>query len=207
MAYKYEQEADKRIGEKDWAAVYASWKAMDLDEELIKRMVKSEFLSGQSNLLRTSFDRNYKVTENGIERHKRDPRFPWESVPAIDMECTVSTNKKSGLYFVSMIGITPDEKKYFLVKVGEANGRTVASRIKDYACYNPMIYHNECSLSHDEYEGNNGESNCQWYIANRAYGRGQNSREWFYVDEETYYDLCATFADKEMFKAIAEGRD
>ena len=26
-------------------------------------------------------------------------------------------------------------------------------------------------------------------------------------DEETYFELCETFADKEMFKAIAEGRD
>ena len=31
--------------------------------------------------------------------------------------------------------------------------------------------------------------------------------EWFYVNEETYYELCDIFANKEMFKAIAEGRD
>jgi len=123
------------------------------------------------------------------------------------MDCAVSTCDKAGLYFVGMIGITPDKKKYVLVKVGEAEGRTVASRIRDYACYNPMVYHNDCFLADNEYNGRDGELNCQWYIAERAYGRGQNSHEWFYVDEETYYDLCDTFADKEMFKAIAEGRD
>ena len=207
--FKYEEEANKRIAEKDWAHAYAVWKEFDIDEANIKRLVKSEFLSGQSPLLRNSFDRNYRVTERGIERYQRDPRQPWESVPPINMSCAVSSCNRTGLYFVGMIGVTPDEKKYFLVKVGEADGRSVASRIGDYATYNPMIYHNDCFLMSNEYDSCNsdGETNCQWYIAERAYGRGQNSHEWFYVDEETYYELCNTFSDKEMFKAIAEGRD
>lgn len=207
--FKYEEEANKRIAEKDWAASYNMWKEFDIDEANIKRLVKSEFLSGQSPLLRNSFDRNYRVTERGIERYQRDPRHPWETVPPIDMSCAVSSCNRPGLYFVGMISVTPDEKKYFLVKVGEADGRTVASRVGDYATYNPMIYHNDCFLASNEYDarGADGETNCQWYIAERAYGRGQNSHEWFYVDEETYYELCDTFADKEMFKAIAEGRD
>ena len=68
--YKYEEEANKRIAEKDWAASYTMWKNLGCEEADIKRLVKMEFLSGQSVLLRNSFDRNYQITENGIERYQ-----------------------------------------------------------------------------------------------------------------------------------------
>ena len=202
--FKYEEEANKRIAEKDWAHAYTVWKEFDIDEANIKKLVKREFLSGQSPLLRNSFDRNYRVTEHGIERYQRDPRQPWESVPPIDMECAISTCNQLGLYFVGIIGVTPDDHKYYCVKVGMTDD--IGERIMTYIRHNPMIYHNNIYLTARE-SNSYSEDRCHEYIAERAYAVAQNTDEWFYVTEENYYELCETFSNKEMFKAIAEGRD
>ena len=208
MAFKYEIEAEERIKAKDWSAEFKFFKEFGLADHEVASLLKTDFLSGASPCLRQSFSKNYDITEDGIVRRGRKA---WETVPEITMECAKSDGKKSGLYFLGMIGITPDEKKYHLVKVGWAQpGRPIESRVNDYRTYNPMIYHNNSYLETGEFDVENGktaEDNCHWYIAERAYGRAQGSHEWFYVDEETYYELCETFADKEMFKAIAEGRD
>lgn len=207
MAYKYEIEVEERIKDLDWGAEIKAAKSFGLTDEQADAFIRSEFLEGASPALRASFARNFKITEEGVVRRERTrPQEPWETVPPIEMACANSDEVESGLYFVGMIGITPEEKKYYLVKVGEGK-RGIGSRIGDYKIYNPMIYHNNCCLKKSEYDCKDGETNCHWYIAERAYGRAQNSHEWFYVDEETYFELCDTFADKEMFKAIAEGRD
>ena len=207
MAYKYEIEVEERIKDLDWGAEIKAAKEFGLNDEEADRFIRSEFLMGASPALRASFAKHYKITEDGVVRRERTrPQEPWETVPPIDMPCASSDETEPGLYFVGMIGITPDEKKYYLVKVGEGK-RAIGSRIGDYKTYNPMIYHNGCCLKQSEYNCPKGETNCHWYLAERAYGRAQGSREWYYVDEATYFELCEIFSDKEMFKAIAEGRD
>jgi len=91
-----------------------------------------------------------------------------------------------------------------LVKVGATDN--IAKRVRQYGTYNPMIY---IGGTVEDIDGSlsQAETNCHEYLADKAYAYAQNAREWFYVDEKTYYELCKTFANKEMFKAIAEGRD
>ena len=204
MAYKYRIEAEKRLKEKDWAQYYQYWEQKNFPTEIIQDLVKKAFLEGASANLKLAFDSRYCITRYGIV--ELDRRQPWEDVPELDMPCAKASEEKPGLYFIGMIGITPDDKKYYMVKVGDGS-KGIAKRVNTYATYNPMIYHNNCCLPREEYDSSCGESNCHWYLAERAYARGQGSHEWFYVDEETYYELCETFADKEMFRAIAEGRD
>ena len=212
MAYKYEIEVEKRIKDLDWGAEIKAAKEFGLNDEEADKFIRSEFLMGASPALRSSFAKNYKITEDGvIRRESTRAQKPWETVPEINMECAKSDGETCGLYFIGMIGCTPEDKKYYLVKVGMVGkGRSIKERIKDYAGYNPMLYHANCYLPQYKYHtqnGNSAETNCHWYLAERAYGRAQGCREWYYVDEETYYELCDTFANEEMFKAIAEGRD
>lgn len=204
MGYKYQEEAAKKLKAHDWKQLYRYYAEMGFDDLYIKKMLKKKFLEGASANLKILFDSHYEITPFGIvELEKRNP---WEEVPELTMPCAKAVEEKPGLYFIGMIGITPEDKKYYMVKVGDGS-KGIAKRVNTYATYNPMVYHNNCCLARDEYDSQCGESNCHWYLAERAYARAQGSHEWFYVDEETYYELCDTFADKEMFRAIAEGRD
>ena len=100
-----------------------------------------------------------------------------------------------------MIGTNPDGKSYYLVKIGSSEN--IKTRVRQYATYNPMIYiGGYCLTSY-----RNAEENCHYYLRKKAYALALHTEEWFYVDEETYFELCDTFANMETFKAIVEGRD
>lgn len=128
------------------------------------------------------------------------------NLPKLNMPCanTAWLPEDRGLYFIGMIGINPNGTKYYLVKVGSTEN--ISKRIKQYGTYNPMIYIGGIATNVNRVLSE-AETTCHEYIANKSYAYAQNAREWFYVDEEVYFELCQTFADKEMFKAIAEGRD
>lgn len=127
-------------------------------------------------------------------------------LPKLEIPCasTEWLPEDRGLYFIGMIGVNPNGTKYYLVKVGSTEN--LAKRIRQYGSYNPMIYIGGILQSLDG-KISDAETACHEYLSERAYAYAQNAREWFYVSEETYYELCETFANKEMFTAIAEGRD
>jgi len=143
-----------------------------------------------------------------IPRHRKKKyhRPVTGQLPKLELPCADATGlpEERGLYFIGMIGINPNETKYYLVKVGATDN--IAKRVRQYGTYNPMIY---IGGTVEDIDGSlsQAETNCHEYLADKAYAYAQNAREWFYVDEKTYYELCKTFANKEMFKAIAEGRD
>lgn len=127
-------------------------------------------------------------------------------LPQLEIPCAdISWLPESkGLYFIGMIGINPNGTKYYLVKVGATEN--IAKRIRQYGTYNPMLYIGGVALDIRK-QLSDAETTCHEYLAEKAYAYAKNAREWFYVDEATYFELCETFADKEMFRAIAEGRD
>ena len=125
-------------------------------------------------------------------------------LPTMEMPW-ITSDGCDGLYFVSMIGMSPEGQAYYLVKVGRSSN--IKKRIAGYASMNPMIFHNNMYITEYDRSNVDAEHNCHQYLAERAIAIADKTEEWFYVTEETYFDLCGIFADKEMFKAIAEGRD
>ncbi len=140
------------------------------------------------------------------EQKKKNYYAVNNDLPKLKMPCADTSNlpESRGLYFLGMIGINPGGTKYYLVKIGSTEN--ISKRIKQYGTYNPMLY---IGGMIENYNGclSDAETTCHEYLSEKAYAYAQNAREWYYVDEDTYYELCDTFADKEMFQAIAEGRD
>lgn len=127
------------------------------------------------------------------------------NLPTIKMSCaTITERGMRGLYFVAMMAHNPDGKNFYLVKIGKAED--IGSRMRQYASHNPMIYHNNCSLYINEGRLEPYEHNCHNFLNNIAFGRAQNSLEWYYVNEKDYYTLCDLFASPSTFAAIACGK-
>lgn len=163
------------------------------------------FETGLSSYAKKKFrEDGYSIDENGL--HIPSPN-PIEALPVIDMPCAKTNNTKMGCYFVGMVGMNPiTQENYYLVKVGFATD--ISRRIKQYANTNPMLYHNNCVLcidGMDEAGYRDGEHNCHLYLARHAIGRAQNSNEWFYVNKETYLELCERFANEDFFINVACG--
>ena len=141
------------------------------------------------------------------KKQKKKQYYPVNgNLPKLELPCADASclPEGRGLYFIGMIGINPNETKYYLVKIGSAEN--IAKRVRQYGTYNPMIYIGG-AIENIDGRLSDAETTCHEYLADKAYAYAQNAREWFYVNEETYYELCDIFANKEMFKAIAEGRD
>ena len=125
-------------------------------------------------------------------------------LPTLEMPW-ITSDGGDGLYFVGMIGMNPEGQEYYLVKVGRSTN--IKKRIAVYASTNPMIFHNNAYITDYDRSVIEAESNCHRYLAENAYAIADKTEEWFYVYAEKYYELCGIFSDKEMFRAIAEGRD
>ena len=124
-------------------------------------------------------------------------------LPTMEMPW-ITSDGQDGLYFIGMIGMNPEGEPYYLVKVGRSSN--IKRRIASYASMNPMIFHNNMYIT--EFDRDlPAETNCHRYLAENAYAIADRTEEWFYVTEEKYFELCGIFSDKEMFTAIAEGRD
>lgn len=217
MIYKYEREAEERMKALDWGAEIRAAKRWGLSDEQADEFIRTEFLEGASSALRASFAKHYRITENGVIRitEHKDPgegcvrchvnkKAEEYGLPVLEMPW-ITSDGGWGLYFIGMIGMNPEGQSYYLVKIGRSND--IQKRISGYASMNPMIYHNNMYLTEYDVDDAEAEDNCHHYLAEHAYAMADRTEEWFYVSEETYFELCSTFADKEMFKAIAEGRD
>ena len=170
------------------------------------KSVEDFFVSMLTPTTRISYRKYYKLTKNGPVRVKSATTTAAQraNLPVMAMPCADSDEHFAGLYFNGMIGCTPDNTKYYLVKVGQAID--IAKRMRNYATHNPMIYHNNQSLRIDDAKKRDEwETNCHDWIASHAYAVAQNSNEWFYVDEKTYYKMCDLFSTKDGFTMVALG--
>ena len=196
---KYEEKINARIQEYDWEGMVKkmTWG----DEEISQGFLDVIFRDFQAPLdanCRRALKEYYCYDKTGVHE-----RVDLDTLPILDMPCAEYNTlpKASGLYFLGMIGTNPDGKKYYLVKVGCSEN--IRTRVRQYATYNPMIYiGGYCITGYGA-----GETNCHRYLRQKAYAVALHTDEWYYVDEETYFELCDTFNDSEMFEAIAEGRD
>ena len=192
--YKYEEEIQNRLNNFNWEDEYQHWN-FDDDEETTTKFILFWFKSGLSQYARKIIDRDYICDAHGIYKKEKNT-LPVMSMPVAD---TSKLPHDMGVYFVGMIGINPTGQKYYLVKVGYSSD--VHDRVSQYASYNPMLYVGGYVRTVSEER----EKVCHAYLEKRAIARAQNAKEWYYVDEETYFELCNTFSDKAEFTKIALG--
>ena len=132
--------------------------------------------------------------------------MPFSKVPSYNELHQVQSHygDDGGLYFIGLMTIDPQENHYYLIKVGQS--KDVHKRLKQYFCYNPMIYNNNNVLYiPNEWARDIAENNCQAYISHFAYGIAAGGQEWFYVTKDVYFFLCSLFNDNTMFEFIAKG--
>ena len=107
-----------------------------------------------------------------------------------------------GIYFNGDIKFDPNYGKLHFVKCG--GGNDVAKRLGQYPTYNPMFYHHYTSCPMMNWSI--GEAFVQSFLAKYSIGVPERSKEWFIVDEETYYKMCTLFSDRNAFRQIATGK-
>ena len=198
MAYKYEEQINKRIKEYNWERMV---EMMTWDDEFNQSSLDLIFRDFQAPLdsnCRRALKQYYEYDKTGV--HLRESL---DMLPVLDMPCAEydTLPNAKGVYFLGMIGTNPDGKTYYLVKIGSSDN--IRTRVRQYATYNPMIYiGGYCVIDKSD-----AETLCHRYLRDNAYAVALHTDEWYYVDEKTYYELCDTLSDMNMFKAIAEGRD
>lgn len=196
---KYEEKIQARIEEFNWkdAIDRLTWPGEEINKAFIDIAFR-EFQAPLDSNCRRALKQYYYYDKTGVHE-----RTDLGTLPIMDMPCAEYSTlpNAQGVYFLGMIGTNPDGKNYYLVKIGSSEN--IRIRVRQYATYNPMIYIGGYCLT----EKANAEENSHAYLRKKAYAVALHTDEWYYVNEETYYELCETFADKEMFKAIAEGRD
>lgn len=195
--YKYEEEIQKRVEEFNWEAQFNAIDSL-FNGEREKENVEFIFRAFQAPLnanCRVALKKHYRYDKTGVYK-KEDNSLPVMSMPVAD---TSKLPHDMGVYFVGMIGINPTGQKYYLVKVGFSSD--VHDRVSQYASYNPMLYVGGYVRTVSEER----EKVCHAYLERRAIARAQNAKEWYYVDEKTYFELCDTFSDKTEFTKIVLG--
>lgn len=196
---KYEEKIEARIKEYNWAAMVdiMSWDGEEITQNFLD-VIFRDFQAPLDSNCRRALKQYYEYDKSGV--HKRTDL---NTLPVLDMPCAEYSTLPNapGVYFLGMIGTNPDGKSYYLVKVGSSEN--IRTRVRQYATYNPMIYIGGYCLTNY----GNAETLCHNYLRKNAYATALHADEWFYVDEETYFELCETFANNEMFKAITEGRE
>ena len=196
---RYEELINKRIEEYPWKFMYGFLDPENgTPKQVILDAVFSDFRRPLDSNCRRALKEYYTYDENGV--HKRTDLG---TLPVLDMPCAEydTLPNARGVYFLGMIGTNPNGKSYYLVKIGSSDN--IRTRVRQYATYNPMIYIGGYCVTDKE----DAETNCHAYLRDNAYAVAMHADEWFYVEEETYYELCDTFADYQTFTAIAEGRD
>lgn len=151
---------------------------------------------------RHAYKTHYKLTENGLERI---PSRNWEPQATRMVNPYLNIDEHfSGLYFIGCVGFNPVTENYqYCVKIGKSND--IGSRMKQHSSSNPLLYHNYASLPMSKQNMNQAERNCHQYLDKLAMGMPCGSNEWWFVDKETYMELCRQFSNREIFKTISEG--
>jgi len=93
----------------------------------------------------------------------------------------------SGLYLLEQCAIDPHTKQiYYWVKVGQSTD--IKGRMKGYACDNPAHFLLDV-MEFDLEEINEAERVCQILLMRKAIARGKDCREWFLIDEKTFFEI------------------
>ena len=203
--FKYEEEINACLTEFNYRE---EWDRLEeLDSGFAEIFIPRCFAARLSPNAKTALYKYYRFTPKGLIKvgggfhgGRYDNKF---NLPVMEMPCAKCSYKGSALYFIGMICKNPEEKEYYLVKVGAA--KDASKRVRDYATYNPMIYNDDIILPCEENELKEKEYNCHKYLASMAYAIAQNSNEWFYVTKENYFLLCQMFEDTTFFQMIADG--
>lgn len=210
--FKYEEEINARLANWDYKSEWNTWVKQfnDNNDDSIQLIMRTMFGGGTNGLspnAKTALKKYYRFTERGLVKigggfHNSpiDNKF---NLPTLDIPCAKCSYEGSALYFLGMMCVNPDNKEYYLVKIGSS--QNINKRIKEYAITNPMIYHDNISLPCNKEELKEKEYNCHKYLASMAYAIAQNSNEWFYVTKENYFLLCKMFKDTTFFQMVANG--
>lgn len=201
--YKYEQEIEERIATYDWNGMINFLESDDDDDDesvtkAIVECVYRDFRLPLSANARYGLEMHYTYDKTGVHKKIEEKN---EDIPILEIDCAKTNNlpRTEGVYFIGMIGINPTGEKYYLIKVGRANN--IYSRLSSYATYNPMLY---IGGYYETKKSEAAERMCHNYLEKYAYAKAQSTKEWFYVNETTYYKLCDAFSDQRVFKVIAE---
>ena len=95
----------------------------------------------------------------------------------------------SGLYLMEQCAMDPHTKQvYYWVKVGQS--KDIKKRLTTYETSNPAYFLLDI-IEFDEDDINTAERDCQLQLMNKAFARGRGCKEWFLVDEETFFEIEA----------------
>ena len=197
--YKYEQEIEERIVQYHWNDMIDFFSDEDGNiSEAALDCVYRDFRSPLGANARYGLELYYIYDKTGV--HKKD-KIVKDEIPTLEIACAKPDElpRTEGVYFLGMIGMNPAGEKYYLIKVGRANN--IYSRVSSYATYNPMLY---IGGYYETTKSDRAERYCHQYLEKYAYAKAQNTNEWFYVNETTYYKLCEAFSNPAIFRVIAE---
>ena len=196
-----EEDMNRRVSHNDtevWGDIWPELKRLLIDE--FRRRVLFPLLTPY---LRQQWYANHCTIDEHLIIHGDDDDYtpsPIDNLPVLEMPCAIFENNSIykeitdnvGLYFIGMVGINPLTKQtYYLVKIGASED--CERRVNQYASYNPMLFCSKCICPGDN-TGTYSVAECETIahniLASLAYSRAQKAKEWFYVDEKTYFNLC-----------------
>lgn len=183
--YQYEQEIE--AANKEYQEFF--------NDKTFKDIADWSFI-GLSQNTRTAIKKYYTFVEGeGYVRIKEsklfsiEQIFPAASLPVKEFDFANGEAEEAGLYFLGMIGRNPSGEDFYLVKIGCASN--IKQRVNQYRSYNPMIYHNNIIYCPEDIDLRAAEKEAHKALADIAIARAAHAMEWFYVDKETYFKLCA----------------
>jgi len=100
-------------------------------------------------------------------------------------------NHDSGIYFFGERGLTPDGELLCSVKIGW--GGDLSRRIKQYKTHSCQLFHQEHHILTKKLpipKGYDMETYAHLMLELLAIGLPSYSREWYYVSEPIYFELC-----------------
>lgn len=197
--YKYEIEIAAR--EQEMVQCIEEGK-ISLATKSDRDFVEEIFLSCLTTNGQRAFKKYYQLTVDGL---KRIPREEWAPQAVRMTNPYLNTDEHiCGLYFIGCVGCNPITKAYqYCVKVGKSFD--IGGRMRQHASSNPLLYHNNASLPVNKNNIGEAERNCHRYLDRLAIGMPTTSNEWWFVDEDTYMNLCAQFSNRSEFQRIAKG--
>lgn len=200
---------DAYKGMADWFGGEAQTEVADVDEIMCRYIAFGDVEPDDPELIETYEDEKGSLSSNariaikkyytfvegeGYVRIKEsnffsiEQIFPAASLPVKEFDFANGKAEEAGLYFLGMIGRNPSGEDFYLVKIGCASN--IKERVNQYRSYNPMIYHNNIIYCPEDIDLRTAEKEAHKVLADIAIARAAHAMEWFYVDKETYFQLC-----------------
>lgn len=117
-----------------------------------------------------------------------------------------SAPKTAGLYLVGNTAFNPfTGEEFYFVKVGSSSN--LYKRMGAYRSTNPAVFHIDF-YEKDRWAKGMNESACHFVCQEISMGRVERTSEWFRVDRETYFEICATgftYFEEKIHKFLTTG--